>query len=168
MAIELSHLEDEVKKIYIKLNMLTPEEIDLERIAAAFKIWIHYEKTTSSMFCIKGLYSMVLDSRISRQQQWEDFAHELGHVIKHYGNQFNMNRMFRQLQEYQANSFMYHFCVPTFMLEKISLPRMQSEAIKIIGDTFNVTYPFAAKRLAMYTRKQFSFMWYRQLYSINQ
>ncbi len=99
---------------------------------------------------------MVLDSRASRQQQWEDFVHELGHVIKHCGNQFNMNRMFRQLQEYQANSFMYHFCVPTFMLENISLPRMQSEAIKLIGDTFNVTYPFAAKRLEMYKRKLFS------------
>ncbi|MGG0775989.1 ImmA/IrrE family metallo-endopeptidase [Bacillus rugosus] len=168
MTIQLSHLEEEVKKIYTKLNMLTPEEIDMERIAAAFQIWIHYERKGSSMFCINGLYSMVLDSRTSRQQQWEDFVHELGHVIKHCGNQFNMNRMFRQLQEYQANSFMYHFCVPTFMLEKISLPRMQSEAIKLIGDIFNVTYPFAAKRLEMYRRKQFSFMMYKELYKAIQ
>lgn len=138
MTIQLSHLEEEVKKIYTKLNMFTPEEIDMEQIAVAFQIWIHYERKGSGMFCINGLYSMVLDSRTSRQQQWEDFVHELGHVIKHCGNQFNMNRMFRQLQEYQANSFMYHFCVPTFMLEKISLPRMQSEAIKLIGDIFNV------------------------------
>ncbi len=79
-----------------------------------------------------------------------------------------MNRLFRQLQEYQANSFMYHFCVPTFMLEKISLPRMQSEAIKLIGDTFNVTYPFAAQRLEMYRRKQFSFMMYKELYKTIQ
>lgn len=139
----------------------------MERIAAAFQIWIHYEKKGSSMFCINGLYSVVLDSRTSRQQQWEDFIHELGHVIKHCGNQFNMNHMFRQLQEYQANRFMYHFCVPTFMLEKISLPRMQSEAVKLIGDTFNVTYPFAAKRLEMYKRKQFSILWHQKLYQMN-
>lgn len=44
MTIQLSHLEEEVKKIYTKLNMFTPEEVDMERIAAAFQIWIHYEK----------------------------------------------------------------------------------------------------------------------------
>lgn len=124
-------------------------------------------KKGSSMFCINGLYSMVLNSRTSHQQQWEDFVRELGHVIKHCGNQFNMNRMFRQLQKYQANSFMYHFCVPTFMLEKISFPRMQSEAIKLIGDTFNVTYPFTAKRLEMYKRKLFSILWHQKLYQAN-
>ncbi|BBP87424.1 hypothetical protein BsIDN1_10420 [Bacillus safensis] len=41
----LSHLEEEVKKIYTKKkNMLTPESIDMERIAAALKIWLHFEK----------------------------------------------------------------------------------------------------------------------------
>lgn len=90
-----------------------------------------------------GLYSMVLDIQTLPQEQWQDFVHELAHVLKYAENPFNMNRMTRELQEYQANSFMYHFCVPTFMLEKLSLPRMQSEAIKLIGDTFNVTYPFA-------------------------
>nr|WGD70050.1 ImmA/IrrE family metallo-endopeptidase [Bacillus subtilis] len=144
MTIQLSHLEEEVKKIYTRLNMLIPEDIDMERIAVCFSDLDTLRKKGVTMFCINGLYSMVLDSRTSRQQQWQDFVHELAHVLKHAGNQFNMNRMFRELQEYQANSFMYHFCVPTFMLEKISLlKRMQSEAIKLIGDTFNVTYPFA-------------------------
>lgn len=46
MTIQLSHLE-EVKKIYTKLNMFTPEEVDMERIAAAFQIWIHYEKAAA-------------------------------------------------------------------------------------------------------------------------
>ncbi|MED1016333.1 ImmA/IrrE family metallo-endopeptidase [Bacillus atrophaeus] len=147
--------------------MLTPEDIDLERIAAAFKRWIHYEKATSSMFCFNDLYSMVLDIRASPQEKWQGFVHELAHVPKHAGNQFNMNRMFRELQEYQANSFMYHFWVPTFMLEKISLPRMQSEAIKLIGDTFNATYLFAVKRLEMYKRKQLSILWHQKLYQLN-
>ncbi|MEC0419348.1 phage portal protein, partial [Bacillus subtilis] len=50
MTIQLSHLEEEVKKIYTKLNMFTPEKIDMERIAATFQIWIHYERKGSSMF----------------------------------------------------------------------------------------------------------------------
>ncbi|TAI30828.1 ImmA/IrrE family metallo-endopeptidase [Bacillus velezensis] len=156
MSIQLSYLEEEVKKIYHKLNIETPEDIDLERIAAAFRIWLHYEQRDSCMFQINGEYSVVLDARASPQEQWQDFVHELCHVLKHTGNQFHMNRMFRQLQEYQANSFMYHFCVPTFMLIKLKLPRLKSEVIKLLGDTFNVTYSFAAKRLEMYERKKFS------------
>lgn len=49
MTIQLSHLE-EVKKIYTKLNMFTPEEVDMERIATAFQIWIHYEKKAAACF----------------------------------------------------------------------------------------------------------------------
>ncbi|MCM3436803.1 ImmA/IrrE family metallo-endopeptidase [Bacillus licheniformis] len=160
MAVYLSMLEEDVKKTYVRLNIMQPEQINVEKIASAFNIFLHYEEADSSMFCVDGCYSIVLDNRLSPERQWEDFAHELCHVLKHYGNQFVMNKMFRQLQEFQANNFMYHFCVPTFMLSKINLPRLQSEAIKLIGDTFKVTYPFAARRLEMYRRKQFSFAWY--------
>ncbi|MDJ1631941.1 hypothetical protein QNN00_23060 [Bacillus velezensis] len=47
------------------------------------------------MFQINGEYSVVLDARASPQEQWQDFVHELCHVLKHTGNQFHMNRMFR-------------------------------------------------------------------------
>ncbi|WP_307894016.1 ImmA/IrrE family metallo-endopeptidase [Bacillus swezeyi] len=168
MSFHLSMLEENVKKTYVRLNIFQPEQINMKKIGSAFNIYIHFEEADSSMFCIHGCYSIVLDNRLSPERQWEDFAHELCHVLKHYGNQLVMNKMFRQLQEFQANSFMYHFCVPTFMLAKIQLPRLQSEAIKLIGDTFNVTYPFAAKRLEMYRRKQFSVMWYKAVCKTNQ
>ncbi|PAE70602.1 ImmA/IrrE family metallo-endopeptidase [Bacillus licheniformis] len=158
MAFYLSTLEEDAKKIYMRLNIFQPEQINVEKIASAFNIYLHYEEADSSMFCIDGNYSIVLDNRLSPERQWEDFAHELCHVLKHYGNQFIMNKMFRQLQEFQANSFMYHFCVPTFKLLKMAFPQLESEAIKLIGDTFNVTYPFATKRLEMYRRKQFSLL----------
>ncbi|MCM3046699.1 ImmA/IrrE family metallo-endopeptidase [Bacillus altitudinis] len=156
----LSHLEEEVKKIYTKINMLTPEAIDMELMAASLKIWLHFERRPSFVFCVNGSYSMVIDKRLNKKQQWEDFGHELCHVIKHYGNQFDMHKLFRELQEYQANSFMYHFCVPSFMLQRLNLPSLQSEAIKLIGDTFNVTYSFAAARLEMFRRKSFAFALY--------
>jgi Zn-dependent peptidase ImmA (M78 family) len=96
---------------------------------------------------------MVLDIQTLPQEQWQDFVHELAHVLKYAENPFNMNRMTRELQEYQANSFMYHFCVPTFMLEKMSLPRMQSEAIKLIGDTLT---SHTLSQFERYKRKLFS------------
>jgi len=46
------------------------------------------------------------------------------------------------------------------MLQKLNLPSLQSEAIKLIGDTFNVTYSFASARLEMFRRKSFAFALY--------
>ncbi|WP_411802274.1 ImmA/IrrE family metallo-endopeptidase [Bacillus haynesii] len=155
-----SHLEDWIENFYRKINITSPEQINFEYIAEMLGIRVYLKPVPSFSFKYYGKYRMVLDERKNRKEQWNDFAHELCHVLKHYGNQFIMNKMFRELQEFQANNFMYHFCIPTFMLSKISLPRLQSEAIKLIGDTFKVTYPFAAKRLEMYWRKQFSFACY--------
>ncbi|MCY9350690.1 ImmA/IrrE family metallo-endopeptidase [Bacillus licheniformis] len=156
MSLYLSMLEEEVKKIYMKLNIARPEQIDMERIAAAFRIYLHFEEAESGMFHVNGSYSIVLNNKLTPEQQWEDFAHELCHVLKHCGNQFVMNKMFRQLQEFQANSFMYHFCVPTFMLSKMKLPQLKRDAVQLISDMFNVTPPFAEKRLEMYLRKLYS------------
>ena len=81
----------------------------MNRIAAHFNIWIHYENVNSMMIKHDGMYSIILNSSLSKEKQWEDFAHELCHVLKHAGNQLYMNQMFRELQEFQANQFMYHF-----------------------------------------------------------
>lgn len=44
------------------------------------------------------------------------------------------------------------------MLQKMRLPPLQSDAIKFIGDAFNVTYSFAARRLEIFERKQLLFL----------
>ena len=47
------------------------------------------------------MYSIIIDRRSA---QWEDFDHELGHLLRHYGNQLNMPEAFVCLQESQAKS----------------------------------------------------------------
>lgn len=84
----------------------------------------------------------------------EDFGHELCHVLKHAGNHFQMNKLFRELQEFQANQFMYHFCVPTFMLLQMELPQWRSQALATIAAVFRVTKEFADKRLDMFERRK--------------
>ncbi|RTQ87964.1 ImmA/IrrE family metallo-endopeptidase [Lysinibacillus telephonicus] len=46
----------------------------------------------------------------------QEFYHELGHVVLHIGNQRQMTDSFRRYKESKANHFMYHACVPTFMI----------------------------------------------------
>ncbi|MED2943457.1 ImmA/IrrE family metallo-endopeptidase [Bacillus swezeyi] len=154
MEFYLSHLEEYVKNMYLKFGFTEPHQIDMTRIAASLNIWIHYEHVNSMMIKHDGMYSIILNSSLSRKKQWEDFAHELCHVLKHAGNQLNMNQMFRELQEFQANQFMYHFCVPTFMLLKLDFPQLRCHAVKMIADLFHVTDEFASKRIELFEKRQ--------------
>lgn len=65
-----------------------------------------------------------------------------------------MHKLFRELQEFQAKQFMYHFCVPTFMLLQMTLPNLRQQAILHIAQTFHVTRDFAEKRLALFEQRR--------------
>ncbi|WP_371811524.1 hypothetical protein [Sporosarcina sp. Te-1] len=51
-----------------------------------------------------------------------------------------MHPLFIELLEWQADNFAMHFCVPTFMLDRILLPPDQKAAIHLIMETFKVDY----------------------------
>lgn len=151
-------IEEYIMDFYGSLSIYTPSEIDIYHIASEMDIWIHYHNDESQVYKNNnGLYSIFLDQRLSSQEQWQDFGHELGHVIKHVGNQHKLRRMFRELQESQANNFMYHFCVPTFMLLNYNLTNYTNvnDGVDFVSETFNVTKDFAKKRLVHF-RNQWS------------
>lgn len=85
------------------------------------------------------------------RSEWMMFGHEICHYLRHVGIQLAMNRLFVDLQEYQADYFSYHFCVPTFMLDKLEIG-----CVEDIIKHFDVDYEFALRRLEMYENKQFT------------
>lgn len=94
-----------------------------------------------------GIYRIFLNENQSRQKVLQDFAHELGHILRHEGHQQAMFEQFRIYQEWQAKQFAYHFCIPTFLLNELELPQLRCEAVWVIAKTFNVELTFAAERL---------------------
>ncbi|GIN59997.1 hypothetical protein J8TS2_43160 [Lederbergia ruris] len=58
----------------------------------------------------------------------------------------HLNNLFLAYQEWKANNFALHFCVPTFILIKYEIANIP-EGIPFITKTFNVTQKFAQKRL---------------------
>lgn len=96
---------------------------------------------------------MILDSRLTKEQQRVDFSHEVCHIYRHVGDQSDMHDDWKLYQEKQAKYFALHFCVPTFMLKKLKLPRDQYEASIGIADRFEVPVPFARYRLNIYHNK---------------
>jgi Zn-dependent peptidase ImmA (M78 family) len=149
MNYHMTHLEEEVKNVYFQLGIFTPQDINIQFIADSLDIWIHYHDGESKAAKYNGNYYILLNDQLSPQEKWMDFGHELGHVIKHVGNQHKLKRMFRELQESQANNFMYHFCVPSFMLlnYKISNFLDIKAGIPFVVQNFNVNEIFAEERL---------------------
>lgn len=140
-----THLEEVIYKLYKSIGIMIPEKLDMHLIAKRLGIKITYEE--EKIFRCDDEISLTRGTKI---EEWLSFAHELGHYLRHAGMQLAMHPLFRQLQEYQASSFTYHFCVPTFMLDNL-----KEVTIRGIMNLFNVDYDFACKRLEMYQSKMY-------------
>lgn len=156
-------LESWIEKLYNHLSISTPEQLNMIDIAAKLKIWLHFADVESVALDREGLYSLIIDRRLSKQQQWEDFGHELCHLLRHAGNQMMLPDLMVELQEAQANNFALHFCAPTFMLLKRPIPRLKREFIEDVCITFNVTYPFAKKRVEHFENQMTYFHFAEQI-----
>lgn len=149
MNYHTSLLEDTIKHIYFQLNIYTPQQLDMLKIAELLKIPIHFEPMSSRTY--KG--EIIIDSRLSPAKQWEDFGHELCHILLQYGNQIlNLNSLFHEYQEWKANNFALHFCIPTFMLLKYEIATI-NEGIPIVKNNFNVTQEIAKRKLLHFRNK---------------
>ncbi|UDK97179.1 ImmA/IrrE family metallo-endopeptidase [Lysinibacillus sphaericus] len=149
-----SHLEDFIKEFYFKMNIITPPLLDFREIAKNLGIKVFYWSETSQALYANDLPYIFLDESLTQQQQWQDFCHELAHVLLHTGDQFFMYPLFREYQEYKANNFMYHACMPTFMLDELQLYDYLPQTVLKLQELFNVEYEFAMKRLTQYLNKR--------------
>jgi Zn-dependent peptidase ImmA (M78 family) len=149
-------LESCIENLYKHLSICNPEELNMINIAAKLNVWLHFADVPSTAIDRGGLYSLIIDRRLSKEQQWEDFGHELGHILRHAGNQMMLPDSMVQLQEAQAKNFALQFCVPTFMLLRLPFPATKREFIAEICSTFNVTEAFAKRRLEHFERQVYS------------
>ena len=145
----LTHLEDYIYELYNAIDISTPDQLSVHGIAKKLKVNVKY-----------GAFDLRIDniiflSKSSPQEEWETFGHELGHYLRHHGNQMLMHLDFKVLQEYQADQFAYQFCVPTFMLQNYQLANYFNieDGVPIIARDFNVTEDFARKRLIQFRNK---------------
>jgi hypothetical protein len=143
-------LEDFVRKLYLRIGVTSPDGLNMNDIAASLGIRIIHTPFSSRAFTRPFMGINLLDS-LSPQQQWEDFGHEIRHILFDSGVQFLLPKEWIRYVECKANSFMYHFCVPTFMLEELIFPAYN--AALFIATTFNVTLKFAEKRLYQFKCK---------------
>lgn len=144
-----TYLEEYINELYRKRNITSPDQLDIKVISESLDIEIYYKD-----FVFRFKNKIILNKNNSPPKQWMSYGHELGHALWHTGNQMGMHPMYKEYQEWRADLFALHFCVPAFMLEKIELPKWKSEAIGLIARTFNVDYEFASNRLERWWGKK--------------
>ncbi|MDA2437868.1 ImmA/IrrE family metallo-endopeptidase [Bacillus cereus] len=142
-----TQIEDYIQHLYQSLSIFVPEQIDMIEIAKKLNIWIYFAPFGSHAIERNGVASLVIDSRKTEREHWEDFSHELCHILLHSGNQLSMPKMFINYQEAKANNFALQFCIPTFMLRRFPVAHLET---LFIAETFNVTLEFAKRRLLHY------------------
>lgn len=151
MTFVYTHLEDYVRDLYTSIGVTKPSHLDPRIIGPKLGFTVIYLPIDSVSYD----NIIIIDSRLSKQEQWQEFCHELGHVISHSGNQTKTHPLFREYQEWKANNFALQACVPTFMLNKIRLPIDEELATIKICLLFKVEYDFAEKRLNHYLNNHF-------------
>lgn len=151
-----SHLEDFIQAMYRRIRIHNPEDLDPSSISKELGIKLFYWKEKSQALFIGNTAFIFINIDLSLAEQWQDFCHELCHVILHVGNQNFMNPMFREYQEWKANNFMYHACIPTFMLDSLKIKDMTTYTIHKVQILFNVEYEFAQRRLNQYIANKIS------------
>ncbi|WP_337982618.1 ImmA/IrrE family metallo-endopeptidase [Lysinibacillus sp. C5.1] len=146
-----THLEDYIRELYTSIDVTTPKHLNPGLIASRLGFTLYflpYDSTNTGNV-------IFIDSRLSEERQWQDFGHELCHATVHSGNQAKSIQLFREYQEWKANSFALQACVPTFMLNKLKLPSNEEKAIITIQAFFHVEYDFAKKRLYHYLNNHY-------------
>ncbi len=138
----LTHIEDYIYQLYRKIDILSPTDLNTFVVAFKLGVKITYRKR---LFVYRN---EIILKQESLEKQWQMFGHEICHHLRHVGNQLNMPKLFVDYQEYQADYFAYHFCVPTFMLQQL-----KEVTVYDVMRLFNVEYDFALRRIEMYKSK---------------
>lgn len=75
------------------------------------------------------------------------FFHELGHIMRHAGSQFQIPESLMELQEFQANSFKLYAAMPAYMLHEFQDIQYLGMYYKVLAEEFKLPISFVKKRI---------------------
>ncbi len=141
----MNNTESYIYYLYENINVLSNDHLSIDNISRIFNFEIIYWEYSSELVYFKEKYKMFINESLTEQQQWQDFGHEMCHFCWHGGANKYLHEMYVEYQENKADYFMYHFCVPSFMLQQL-----KGVTAYDIMNLFNVEFDFALRRLEMY------------------
>lgn len=97
-VITMNYLEDNIKHLYSTLKLEKPEHLNIEDIANKLHIRLFWWDD-SSLALIHNERPCIFLQRSILNTEWEDFCHELAHILYHAGDQMKLPTEFIQYQE---------------------------------------------------------------------
>ncbi|ULO07174.1 ImmA/IrrE family metallo-endopeptidase [Paenibacillus sp. 19GGS1-52] len=138
-------LEQSIEDVYVENKLLNSWDLTIDNLTAIFNVEV--TNTKSQAFSDNEQRIIFLSSNDIPDKQRRSFFHELGHIVRHSGDQRNMPDLFQQMQEADAERFSLYASIPFFMLEKLSLPKSGKHAAGYIGSIFHIPPAYAMRRL---------------------
>ncbi|ATH60236.1 ImmA/IrrE family metallo-endopeptidase [Staphylococcus nepalensis] len=115
----------------------------IDAISDYYNIIVFYNEHTSGYFIRKG-FDVICIKLDTATNMWNDFTHELAHVMMHETNQMFMNELFNEKQENEADKFSLLFQYPQ---EEIEVNELFTEDRLV--SYYNCSYQEARQRLTM-------------------
>lgn len=150
-------LEQWVENLYRMHGITESQQLNIDEVSSRMNVWVYHLDQGSQTIDNNGLYSICVDRRLTKSEQWEDFLHELCHVVRHAGNQIRMPTGFLEMQETEAQMFQLYAAIPYFMLPE-RLPDIEHDILNYFMDHFGVTYELAELRLDQIRRRRLQSM----------
>ncbi|MDG0809724.1 ImmA/IrrE family metallo-endopeptidase [Cohnella rhizosphaerae] len=148
-------LEQWIEALWHRAGILRPDQLTIEEVSDRLDVWVHYMNASSKALEWMGIRSVLIDLRLTAERQWEDYLHELCHILRHAGNQTVMPRAFLEHQEAEAKRFVLYASMPFSMIKDIKLPAIRGEAVQLLASRFGVTCELADVRLDQFQRRAF-------------
>ena len=119
------------------------DKINIRCLSEAFNITLIYWCCSTRIIKYNNHYYCILDNRKNEIEQYEDFLHELAHII--FDDELRVTNNTKQFnyREWKVDYLVPLIAIPKFALDEIS----KYQTIEEIATAFNVTYKLAYKRI---------------------
>lgn len=146
---------DFVESFFRSCNVWSPHLLPFAELASAAHAEFRFAPAKSHALLLKSGSVCTVDVRLEPPEQRVVAAHELAHVILHYGNQVQMVRVFRVIQEGEATTLAGHIFAPDYLLAEYvkEAPPFYEASIRYLSHVFGVTYEAMRARLDEFMRK---------------
>jgi Domain of unknown function (DUF955). len=149
-----TELEKWICHKYRNNGILTPADMDIDRIGEIFNAFIAYKCDGDARVVYDDHVGLIfLNIYDIESEQRMKFFHELGHPAMHAGSQCDLPRLFIELQEAQAGAFQQYAAMPYYMLSGINPCHTYDEYHTLLSETFRLPRPFVAKRIDQVRRR---------------
>ncbi|WP_134705133.1 ImmA/IrrE family metallo-endopeptidase [Ammoniphilus sp. YIM 78166] len=148
---QLQSVDCAIKLLLDQAGFDRPERINLETLCGFLGIKFKYTPASFSLTRTKNGETKIFVAKDTDYfEQRKQFAHEIGHTLRHGGVQLAATKEYEEYLDHQADNFAERLLVPTHLLAQLDFPDDMNAAVGIVAEIFDVDLDLAKKRLREY------------------